>query len=363
MKTNRLVVASLALMLSACQHDLDNVDETPSGNALQLMYKDSVYQFTGIAKEANGPLFVSYPRWSETYRYGVVRVDDNATVPFPTLDMNQWQPDQDGKAKWVCVQSLYIDANNLLWVVDPGAPLMNYIQGNGAKLSQIDHQGNVARTYSLMGKIPDTAYLNDVRVDVQRQYAYLSESKGGSLLVINLTTGNIRRVLSNHSSTKSDPSFRFMIDGKELTKGGKVVKVNADGIALTPDGDWLYYKPLTDDKLYRIKTEYLRDNNVSDADLGSKVEDLGHFTTSDGMIFDKSGNLYMGDLQRNRIVKIDQSLKMSTLVQDDRLIWPDSFSIADGFLYVSNSQIQKQPEYNNGTNMRTTPYTVFRWRL
>jgi streptogramin lyase len=29
-------------------------------------------------------------------------------------------------------------------------------------------------------------------------------------------------------------------------------KFNSDGIALTPDGQWLYFKPLSDDKLYRI---------------------------------------------------------------------------------------------------------------
>jgi len=363
MKTNRFfLAAAVALTMAACQHNPDNVDDNPA-NALQLMYKDSVYQLTGIAKESNGPLFVSYPRWSDTYRYGVVRVDDHDAVPFPDLGMNQWVPDQDGRNKWVCAQSLYIDDSTHIWVVDPSAPMMKQIRGNGAKLVQLDHHGNVARTYSFMGKIPDTAYLNDVRVDVQRQFAYLTESKGGGILVVNLTTGNIRRLLSSHYSTKSDPAFKFVIDGKELMKEGRAVKINSDGIALTPDGNWLYYKPLTDDKLYRIKTEFLRDNNVSDADMGTKVEDLGHFTTTDGMIFDKNGNLYLGDLQQYRIVKIDQNMKMSTLVQDDRLIWPDSYSIADGFLYISNSQIHKQPEYNNGANLRTTPYTVYRWRL
>jgi hypothetical protein len=45
------------------------------------------------------------------------------------------------------------------------------------------------------------------------------------------------------------------------------------------------------------------------------VEDLGHFTTTDGVIFNKEGNLYMDDLQNYRIVKLDKNLKMTELVK------------------------------------------------
>ena len=115
-------------------------------------------------------------------------------------------------------------------------------------------------------------------------------------------------MLMTHSYS-SMPDFKFIIDGRELMKDGKPVKFNSDGIALTPDGDWLYYKPLTDDKFYRIKTEFLRDVNMSDTMINSKVEDLGHFASTDGMIFDKAGNLYLVDLQNYRIIKIAKDLK------------------------------------------------------
>ena len=77
-------------------------------------------------------------------------------------------------------------------------------------------------------------------------------------------------MLMTHSYS-SMPDFKFIIDGRELMKDGKPVKFNSDGIALTPDGDWLYYKPLTDDKFYRIKTEFLRDVNMTDTMMISKV--------------------------------------------------------------------------------------------
>ena len=44
------------------------------------------------------------------------------------------------------------------------------------------------------------------------------------------------------------------------------------------------------------KTEYLRNWNVSDIAIQSKVEYLGHFSTTEGLIFDKEGIFYMSDL-------------------------------------------------------------------
>lgn len=335
-------------------------------STLELVYSDNHYQLTGVAAHDTSPMMVNYPRWSEKYRYAVVKVTgDTSAVPFPDESMNMWSPGQNGKHKWVCVQSVYYDDNGTLWVLDPAAPMLKTIKGNGAKLVKFAKNGNdIERTYSFMDILPDTAYMNDVRVDTKLQFAYLTESNGGGIVVVNLKDGRMRRVLSNHYSTKSDPDFKYFIDGHQLMKDGKPAKFNSDGIALTPDGSWIYYKSITDDKLYRIRTVYLRDWNMNDAELGGKVEDLGHFASTDGMIFDEKGNLYMGDPRDYNIIRIDKDLKMTVLVQDrDKLIWPDSYAISNGYLYVSCSQIHKQPEYNNGVDKRTSPYTVYRIKL
>lgn len=339
--------------------------QTTVNKNLELVFEDSTYQITGLSKEENGRLLINYPRWSPIYKYAVVQAQGvHGKMPYPNDTLNQWQPGQPGQNKWVCVQSSYFDDAGTLWILDPSAPMLKTIQGAGAKLVKMNKATNaIEKSYSFMSIVPDTAYVNDVRVDVKKQFAYLTESKGGGIIVVNLATGQMRRVLSTHYSTKSDLAYKYIIDGKELMKDGKKAIFNSDGIALTPDGEWLYYKPLTDDKLYRIKTENLRNWNMTDTALGSKVEDLGHFASTDGMIFDKNGNLYFGDPQHYRLLKIDKNLKMTTLMEDQRLIWPDSYAIADGYLYVSCSQIQKQPEFNAGVNKRTSPYTVYRMKL
>lgn len=328
----------------------NNSADTTKQATLELVFSDSTYQLTGVAKEPGGKLLVNYPKWSGPYRYAVVA--DSPGKPYAK------------DIKWVCVQSVYFDDKGELWILDPAAPKLKTIQGGGAKLVKMNKtNGTAERTYSFNGIIPDTAYMNDVRVDTKINYAYLTESKVGGIVVIDLTSGKTRRLLSNHPSTKSDPSFKYIIDGHELMKDGKPAKFNSDGIALSPDGDWLYYKSITDDKLYRIRTQFLRDSSISDSVLGPRVQDLGHFASTDGMILDSKGNLYLGDPRTYSIIKISPDMKMTTLIKDERLIWPDSYSIADGYLYISCSQIHKQPDYNDGVNKRTSPYTVYRLKL
>jgi sugar lactone lactonase YvrE len=193
----------------------------------------------------------------------------------------------------------------------------------------------------------------------------MTNSNVGALVVVDLKSGKARQVLKGTKVVMADPSYHFMIAGKEVAPDGTPLKVNSDGIALTPDREWLYFKPLTDDKLYRVKTADLRDTSLNDDKLLAKVEDLGHVLITDGMEFDKQGNLYFGDIEHNSIVKITlPDLKKTTISEDDRLIWPDSYSVSsDGYLYISTSQVQTAPPFNGGADKRTLPYGVFKLKI
>lgn len=363
--------AGLALsagLFASCNKDGGNGNTGGTNPSLETVYTDPTYQLTGVAKDPSSTqLMVSYPRWAGPYRYAVVNVTDPAnTVPFPDAATNTWDSSTSGENKWVCVQSVYYDEDGLLYVLDPASPNMKGVFQNSHKLVRLNKvTGDWQRKYEYDGVVSNNGYLNDIRVDAIRQVAYMTNSSEGAIVVTDLNNGFSRQVLLGHTSTISDPTYRFTVDGSELSRNGQPVKINADGIALTPDRTWLYFKPLTDDKLYRIRTEYLRDSSISATNLGKLVEDLGHFVPTDGMIFDKMGYLYMGDLSNHRIVRVDPSNghAMTTLLTDDRLLWPDSYSIANDYLYISCSQIHLQPEYNNGVNRRTTPYAVYRVKL
>jgi DNA-binding beta-propeller fold protein YncE len=109
--------------------------------------------------------------------------------------------------KFVCVQSVYIDANNFLWVLNAAAPQMRGVVPGGAKLLKFD-----VGTRQLVQRIDfndpmvvySTGYLNDVRIDTQNNVAYVTDSNAGAIIVVNLARGRARRLLGNHPSTKSE---------------------------------------------------------------------------------------------------------------------------------------------------------------
>jgi sugar lactone lactonase YvrE len=334
---------------------------------LEPVFQDNLSQFTGVALSKTGRMFVNYPRWQGPHDSDVVEVQSNGIAqPYPDKDWNSWDKSQSGSNKWVCVQAVYVDDKDQLWVVDPAAPEMESVEGNGAKLVRIDLNSNrVVRIYNLTELAGKNSYLNDVRVDTVSNIAYLTESKEGGIVVLNTDTGNARMVLRKDPSVLADPNHPLMIGGAELQRNGKPMKVNSDGIALSPDRQWLYFKSLSDTKLYRIRTTDLQDALVTGADVAKKVEDFGpNFTCSDGMTFDQRGNLYLSDMEHDAIMQVTPALKLQIVAHDKRLIWPDTFAwSADGWLYVSCSQIQNMPWSHNGRSARTTPYAIYKLKV
>lgn len=361
--------------LAACKESskqpkqVANSEVSTEKNAqLEEVFSDSTYQLTGVAVSKDNRVFVNYPYWLDTHSYSVVEVKDGKPVPYPDAEWNSFKKGEDGQNKFVTVQSVVTDDKGFLWVVDAAGIGLGKVYQHSSKVVKINLATNkIEKIYRFPENVVnEDVYINDIRVDNENGFAYLSNSNTGGIVVLNINSGDSRLVLANSPSVKSDPNYHFSPLGTELKKGdGSLLKVNSDGIALTPDNQYLYYKPLTDNRLYRIKTDFLRDFKTSEAVLNKSVEDLGKFITTDGMIFDKKGNLYLGDLEKNSIVKITPDLKMQTLVKDDeKLIWPDSYSISDdGYLYISNSQIQLMPWFHNGKDLFKKPFKVFRIKI
>ncbi|QYK15777.1 hypothetical protein K0U91_11990 [Chryseobacterium chendengshani] len=341
---------------------------TDKNAKLEEVFADSTYQLTGVAVAKDNRVFVNYPYWLDNHSYSVVEIKDGKPVPYPNAEWNSFKKGEDGQNKFVTVQSVVTDDKGFLWVVDAAGIGLGKMYQHSAKVLKINLATNkIEKIYRFLENVVgEDVYINDIRVDNQNGFAYLTNSNTGGIVVLNINSGESRLVLVNSLSVKSDPNYHFSPLGTELKKGdGSLLKVNSDGIALTPDNQYIYYKPLSDNRLYRIKTDLLRDFKTPETVLEKNVEDLGKFITTDGMIFDKKGNLYFGDLEKSSIVKITPDLKMQTIVQDkDKLIWPDSYSISDdGYLYISNSQIQLMPWFHNGKEEFKKPFKVFRIKI
>lgn len=331
------------------------------------VFEDKECQFTGVAVSQSGRIFLSYPYWLEGHRYSVVEVlPDGKTRPFPDEKWNSWKKGEDGKEKFVCAQAVNIDSQDYLWVVDPASPEMAGTVPGSVKLVKINLKGDrIERIYYLDEKTADkSSYINDIAVDTRHQCAYLTDSAAGAIIMVNLRDGKSRKLLDRHSSTIANTSYVFRIDGRELSNAQGPVKIHSDGIALSPDGKYLYYKPLTDIKLYRIETRYFFDRKLKPGKLTDYVQSLGDVCTSDGIISDLKGNIYLGDIPYREIVKYKTDGTTEIVLKDSRLLWPDSYALTkDGWLYITCSQIHLMPWFNEGKDLRTTPYCLYKIKI
>ena len=224
------------------------------------------------------------------------------------------------------------------------------------------------RQYDFNGVVSARDSLNDVRVDTVHDYAYLTNAgnKGG-LVVVDLKTGKARQMLVGDRSTFADPSQHLMIgDEVALRPDGSAAAVQADGIALSPDAHWLYFRPLTDHNYWRVPTAALRDLKLSDAELAKEVEYLGSSVLSGGLIMDGRGTLYGGDLEHRTVVALtltpDKILRSRIFVSDpSKLSWADGFAISDGYLYIADSHLWEVAFKNNLP--RSGPFSIFKVKL
>ncbi|MEJ2722535.1 MAG: L-dopachrome tautomerase-related protein [bacterium] len=198
----------------------------------------STRQWTGIAVSRSGRVFVNFPRWSANVPVSVGELKKDGTVdPYPNRELNRWKTGDDPAQKFVCVQSVYVDANNRLWILDPANPLFGGVVEGGAKLIRVDLASNTTvKTYHFDPETaPRKSYLNDVRVETKTGTAYMTDSGLGAIVVLDLETGDTRRLLDDDPSTGAE-KVQITIDGKPIP-----VVVHSDGIALDDRGGWLYY--------------------------------------------------------------------------------------------------------------------------
>jgi sugar lactone lactonase YvrE len=342
----------------SCKDDNDDIDTT--GRAL-LLVANSTVQWTGIAISQNQRLFTNYPNWKPEHTLSVVEVTDTTNVKaYPNAEWNTWSSELNPAEHFICVQSVFVDKQNFLWVLDPANPqrMGEYIGvvPGGAKLIKIDLNTNSVVQKILFDEpaIEKTSYLNDIRIDEDKQIGYITDSNAGALVVVDLKTGAARRYLASDPTTKSENRI-LKVEGVEVrNEKGKYLNSHSDGIALNPDRTFLYWRPLNGESLYRLPTSLLNDPNVSDSSLSANVDKMGNFPPSDGMIFGKDGRLYLTSLEENAIRVYQEGGKSTSVFsRSDYLKWPDSFAVGpDGAIYVTTSQIHiKNP---------TEPYRIFK---
>lgn len=224
------------------------------------------------------------------------------------------------------------------------------------------------KTISLADVTPSGSFINDLRIDETTQTAFITDPAGGdnaALIVVDLSTGEARRVLEGHASVTPEPIDLF-VEGNPLrmrTSEGTYQRphIGVDAIALDPENEWLYYGALHGTSLYRIRTADLMDPSLNATELGDRVEKYANKPICDGILMDGAGNIYLGELAANAIGVITPDREYRRLIEDPRLSWVDDFEFsADGqTIYAVANSLHLSAPLNAGVEAGGPPFYIF----
>lgn len=318
-------------------------------------------QGTGVACSRDGRIFLCFPRWEQDVPISVAELKDGQLTPYPNTEWNAWRNAKHltPKDHFICVQSVTVDPQGYLWIVDPAAPGLSFIIPDGPKLLKVDLKTDkiVQAIHFGTDAAPQGSYLNDVRVSPDGRWAYLTDSGAkGALVVVDLRSGKARRVLDGDPRTQPDPSVNVVVNGQELRRpDGRPPEFAADSIALTNDGKTLYWQALKGHTLYAADAASLQAGRPS-------VHTVGPAAVADGYWIARDGRFYVTSPEDNS-VKLREGNSLRTVAQDPRLLWPDSMAeMPDGSLLVTASDIQDMAQWHDKGSTRTQPYALFKFQ-
>ena len=319
-------------------------------------------QGTGVACSRDGRIFICFPRWGHDVPISVAELKDGQLLPYPNAEWNAWRNAKplSPKDHLVCVQSVTVDPQGYLWILDPAAPGLEFIIPNGPKLLKMDLRTNqiVQAIHFGTDAAPQGSYLNDVRVSPDGRWAYLTDSGAtGALVVVDLRAGKPTRLLAGDPSTQAQPGVKVVVDGQEMRRpDGRSPQFAADGIALSTDGKTLYWQAAVGNTLYAADTASLQAGQPNVRTVGPTIVADGYWIARDRRFYTTSPEDNSVKLRRP-----DHSLQI--VVQDERLLWPDSMAeMPDGSLLVTASQIPTMAIWHDKGSTRTEPYRLFRFR-
>ncbi|WP_198297901.1 SMP-30/gluconolactonase/LRE family protein [Bordetella genomosp. 9] len=321
--------------------------------------------WNGVTTTPEGRVFVSYPQ-ADGAGMQVAELDAQGR-PYPFPDAT-WNAPQDWSAGtvgsgFVHVNALRIGPDGNLWIVDAGAPGLGKpaVKG-GARLFRFEPQSRrLIQTFDLASAVHPYSYIDDIRFN--GRFIYITDAGAPGLIVLDTQSGTVRRVLDGNRSVVASRPLRA--DGRAVTDAkGQPLRVHADQLEVSPDGQWLYFQPASG-PMARIATRWLNDPTVSEKEIESHVELAWADTPSTGgTAIDANGNLYVTDTDKRRILRVSPEGKISTLIQDDRLIWADALWIdREGYLWIPASQQNLTPEFNGGRMAVQYPVWIYRLQI
>ena len=309
------------------------------------------------AVSADGRIFFNLHPLAEPEGDTVFEWINGQAVPYP---------DAEFQTNFRSVLGMYIDNQNRLWTLDNSS-----LNQGSSRLLAFDLESNEVVHDHTFGKGFD--FLNDLQVSPDGETIFFSDPglfflNPPAIVVYDIASGETRRLLENHDSVIAQ-KWNVQADGKPLwlVPGLLPFRLGIDGIALSKDGQWLYYGGITHDTLFRIRTADLLDQSLTDDALAERIEPVGQKPLSDGFSADIENNIYITDVEHQGIARMAPNGQLQTLIRDERVRWADGISFGpDGLVYFTDSAIPyifgSLPTASQASIKANAPYHLFRFQ-
>lgn len=315
-----------------------------------------------ITVTPEGRIIISLHQFYETQNRVVEVSKDGKLTPFPNVE---WSGGRNNKGVGLdAVLGIQSDPNGVVWMLDNGMR-----SGVTPKLVGWNTRTNKLERFISLAFPATTAnsFLNDLAVDFTNKVVYITdtESDKPALIVVDNSTGKVRRVLVGDISVKPE-DVDLIVEGKPTQRkqtDATLIKprVGANPIALDAKNEWLYYGPMNGKRLYRIRTADLRNSKLSEKELAKLVENYAAKPNCDGISIDKENNIYITDIGANAIGVIRSDRSYQQLVSEPWMSWIDALSFGpDGYLYSVINQLHRTPALNGGKNDTKPPFLIIR---
>ncbi|TPJ78788.1 hypothetical protein FJ434_23505 [Mesorhizobium sp. B2-5-13] len=293
-------------------------------------------------------------------------------TPFPSL---KWNVATDKPERALRnVLGFHVDnTNNWLWALD-----MGFVAGEaeapegGQKIVIFDlTTGEPVRTVVLDG-VADRkgSFLNDIAVDEKARNAYISDSGFRSapdnktgIIVYNFKDNSVRRLLDRDPSVQIKKDIRVVSHGETVWEGQPVL-IGINGIALSKDGESLYWTVTTGDALHAISTEKLNDASMAANDVAASVRTIAHLDFgTDGILVADDGAVLITNVAHNGITRVDPATGMIRLMEtSEGVFWPDTVTRGDGNnVYFTSSNANNH--FANAVKQDDERFNIWRFSL
>ncbi|MDJ1470156.1 L-dopachrome tautomerase-related protein [Cytophagaceae bacterium DM2B3-1] len=279
----------------------------------------------------------------------------NKYIPYP----NDSYQKNEGPASDDAIDSplgLIFDKKDRLWVIDMGQEL------GKTRLWCFDIQTNkVVRKITLLESIaPKGSFIQDLAIDADNDWAYMADISNPGIVALNLKTEKARRFGNAPQLNAED--MDMVINGKLIYFGGKPARVAVDPISLSADANTLFFGAMNGKTWYKLDASLFR-KEADDKIVAASIAKAGEKPISDGATTDQNGNHYFTNLTQHAISKLDTKGKLTNIITDSRLKWPDNAYLAsNGYIYIAVNQLNTTPAFTGGKDEGNPPYYIYRFR-